>query len=429
MDGPSVKSLDELLSKCIHCGLCLPVCPTYSVTFNESSSPRGRIRLMRSFQAGELGLTDDFVDEMNFCLDCQACETACPAGVHYAPLVENARDVIVRSGREPWIGRTFRRFVLDSIFGSRRGMKIFNIAMRLFQKSGLREAIEQSNLLSIFSSTLNEEFGLLPWLEPRDFSAITPEVITPAGEVRGRVALLTGCLMNSAFARVHKDCVEVLVRNGYQVCVPKDQGCCGSLHAHNGERERSRQLAGKIIELFADERYDFIVVDSAGCAAFIKEYGGLFPTDDRRSRDGSTVARKTREITEFLVEVGYRFPSAPIDKRVTYHEACHLVHTQKISDQPRRLIGSIPGVDLAELPEATWCCGSAGIYNLMKYQDARKFLDQKTDHILGTKADIVLAANPGCHLQLEHGLRLKGSTCEVMHPVSLLNLSYKAEAH
>ncbi len=423
----SVRSLDELLSKCLHCGLCLPVCPTYAVTSDEKSSPRGRIRLIRSLQAHEIGLSDEFIDEMNFCLDCQACETACPAGVSYGPMVEDARNIITSSGREPRGTRFLRKFILNGIIGSARGRKIFNAALSLYQRSGLRDAVQESGILSLLPGTISLRHGLLPHVRGEGFLASTPAVITPYGQVRGRVALLAGCLMDTAFVDVHKDCAEVLLQNGFEVHIPKNQGCCGSLHAHNGEGEKARELARETVSVFSDDRFDAIVVNSAGCAAFMKEYSTLYPEGEEISGLARRVSAKTFEITEFLAGRTFRKPAGVIRKRVTYHDACHLVHTQKVFSQPRDVIRSVPGIDFVELPESTWCCGSAGIYNILRYDDARKFLDRKIANLENTGAEIVLTANPGCHLQLVHGLETSGLHCTVMHPVSLLNLSYKTE--
>jgi glycolate oxidase iron-sulfur subunit len=423
----SLKSLDELLNKCLHCGLCLPVCPTYNVASDEKSSPRGRIRLIRSVHGGDIDISKEFVEEMNFCLDCQACETACPAGVSYGMLVEDARNLIAQNGREPFVRSIFKKFILNYILASRVGMKTLSSVLRFYQYSGLREAVERSNVLRLVSERFAARHDLLPRIHGESFTDTMPEVLAPVGEVKGRVAFLTGCLMNTAFADVHKDCVEVLVRNGYEVHIPKRQVCCGSLHAHNGEKEESKRLAEENIEIFSNNLYDAIVVDSAGCAAFMKEYQTLFADDARYSVPAERVSSKTREITEFLVEHKFLKPTGLIDKRVTYHEACHLVHAQKISNQPREVIMSIPGIEFVELPESTWCCGSAGIYNVMRYDDSMIFLSRKMNNLDKTRAEIVLTSNPGCHLQLQHGIKNENLRCDVMHPVSLLNSSYKKE--
>lgn len=423
----SVRSLDQLLSKCLHCGLCLPVCPTYTVTCDEKSSPRGRIRLIRSLYADEIDVSDEFIDEMNFCLDCQACETACPAGVSYAPLVEDARNIITRSGREPFMTKIVRKFILNGILGSTLGRKIFHATLALYQHTGLREAVEKSDILMLLPGTIRFRHNLLPYVQTESFNASTPEVLTPPGAVKGKIAFLTGCLMDTAFADIHEDCVEVLLRNGFEVHLPKHQGCCGSLHAHNGEPEKARELAEANTRIFSDEKFDAIVVNSAGCAAFMKEYRNLFPDDQETRRQAERVSATTREITEFLVERNFRKPEGVIRKRVTYHDACHLVHAQKISAQPREIVRSVPGIEFVELPESTWCCGSAGIYNILRYDDASKFLSRKIGNLEKTGAEIVLTANPGCHLQITHGLHNSENPCLVMHPVTLLNSSYKLE--
>jgi glycolate oxidase iron-sulfur subunit len=421
-----LQSLDELLIKCMRCGMCLPVCPTYNLTFQEQSSPRGRIRLMRSLEAGELGITRGFVDEIYFCLDCQACQTACPAGVQYGTLVEEARETIAREHCDPFFLSMVKRFFLNGVLASSSRTKLAASMMRLYQRSGLREAVERSNILSLFSESLNAKHRLLPTASPQWFDESVEEVVRPEGEPRGRVAFLSGCIMNVAMADIHHDAVEVLVRNGFEVVIPRRQECCGSLHAHHGDFGTAKVLAKKNIDLFDGFTFDALVIDSAGCGAFMKEYGKVFADDPAYAAKAKRLSEKAKDISEFLVESGFKIPEKPYRKKVTYHEACHLVHTQKISQQPRELLQSIPGIEFIELPEATWCCGSAGIYNVVRYDDSMKMLQRKSENLRSTGAEIVVTANPGCHLQIQYGIQKFGlQECEVVHPVTLLNRAYK----
>lgn len=419
----------DILNRCIHCGMCLQSCPTYALTGLEISSPRGRIRLMKSVAEDKLPITEKFVDEMYFCLDCQACETVCPAGVQYGALVENARRLIAEGGKDPPRVKFIKKIFLNGVLASKRRLKFFAKLARLYEQSGLRDAMERSGILSIFSQKLEEKHALIPRARSRPFDETVPEVLKPkTGRVKGRVGFLTGCVMNIALPDVHQDTVEVLLACGFEVVIPKMQECCGSLHGHNGEVDGAKALARKNLDVFEHYEFDHLVVDSAGCTAFLKEYETLLADDEDYAEKALTFSSKVKDITEFLPEIELP-PLQAIHRRVTYHEACHLVHTQKISAQPRKLIQSIPGIEFVELPEATWCCGSAGIYNVVRFDDSMELLERKMNNLSGTGAEIVLTANPGCHLQLQYGIRKyasllgrkwQGMKMEVMHPVQLL---------
>jgi glycolate oxidase iron-sulfur subunit len=400
--------------------MCLPVCPTYAITQQEQSSPRGRIRLIRSVLDGSLAISETFADEMNFCLDCQACQTACPAGVKYGELVEESRQLVADKRLEPFAVRMVKRIFLRGILGSNARTKFFGRVLRLYQKCGLREAVEHSGILKLFPQNLHRRHLLLPHISETFFDDTVAEVVPAMGKQRGRVAFLSGCIMNIAFADVHHDCIDVLTANGYEVIIPKSQPCCGSLHGHNGDLTKAKELARSIINVFGTYTFDALVVDSAGCGAFLKEYERLFENDPDRKEAAAVLSQKTKDINEFLTEVGFSHPVRDMHCTVTYHEACHLVHTQNISKQPRQIISSVPGTEFVELPEATWCCGSAGIYNITRYEDSMKMLDRKIGNLVSTGADIVVTANPGCHLQLQYGIKNAGLACKVMHPVSLV---------
>lgn len=406
--------------------MCLPVCPTYAVTNAEQSSPRGRIRLMREMFAGNLDLSDELVDEMYFCLDCQACQTACPAGVQYGELVEETRSIISARKKDPYAVRWLRTLFLKGILASGWRTKLFARVMRLYQRSGLRDAIETSGILKIFPSAVGGQHAMLPSISTSFFNETTPEFAPCRGTLRGNVAFLTGCLMNVSFSEIHADAVEVLRHNGFNVHIPKGQVCCGSLLAHYGGEADAKLLARATIDTFERLDVDAIIVDSAGCAAYMKEYGRVFADDALYSGKADRISKKTRDMTEFLDEVGFTPPLKELRKRITYHDACHLVHTQKISRQPRAIIQSIPGVTFVELPESTWCCGSAGVYNIVRHEDSMKFLERKMENLRSTGAEIVVTGNPGCHLQLNYGIKKFGLKMEVMHPASLLRMAYSS---
>ena len=424
MGGSPYEALDDLLHKCIHCGMCLPVCPTYNITYQEQSSPRGRIRLMKSVHDGSLDLSSEFVHEMYFCLDCQACQTACPAGVEYGKLVEDARHLIGQHHKEPFLLHLIKSIVLR-ILSSKSMTKTAARCVRWYRKSGIFEAVERSAILSLVSDRLHAKHAMLPAISGEFFDESTPEVLLPAGKPRGRVAFLSGCVMNVVFSEIHRHAVGVLLANNFEVIIPKQQVCCGSLHNHNGEQEAAKDLARQNIDAFDSLQVDALVVDSAGCSAFLKEYGHLFADDVVYAAKAKRISESVKDITEFLSETGFTIPTAPLNKRITYHEACHLVHTQKISRQPRKLLQSIPGVEFLELPEATWCCGSAGIYNVTNFDDSMGMLERKMNNLISTNADIVVTANPGCHLQLQYGIKRRGLNAVVMHPVSLLFQAYR----
>lgn len=418
------QHLDNIYNKCLQCGLCLPTCPTYNIDLREESSPRGRIQLIHSVQNNELALSKIFVNEMYFCLDCRACETACPAGVRFGELIEESRNMISDKGHEPFILKLFKKIFLRWILTSTKRTKTAARILRAYQRCGLKEAVIESGLLRLFSDQLHEKHKLLPTIQDKFFDEEISEIIKPTGDIRGRVAFLSGCIMNVAFTDIHRDAVYVLIANGFEVVIPRGQVCCGSLHAHNGEINSAKFLARKNIEIFEKYQFDALVVDSAGCSAFMKEYSRIFAEDEEYVERAKIFSQKVKEITEFFSEVGLTMPVTFFNKKVTYHEACHLVHTQKISRQPRELIQSIPGIELIELPEATWCCGSAGIYNVVRYDDSMKILDRKIKNLESTGADIVVTANPGCHLQLQYGIERYGLNMQVMHPISLFHTVY-----
>ena len=425
---------DQIITSCMHCGLCLPTCPTYSLTGLEKSSPRGRIRLIKSVAEGELAITRGFVDEMNFCLDCQACETACPAGVKYGSLVEAARAQIFAHKHESLLSRTIKNIFMGWFFAARERFHLLAKFLRFYQRSGIKWVLEKSRLLRLIAPKLAKLQPLTPAISTTFSSIALSEVMPAYGEANHRVGFLTGCIMDVAYADVNIDTVELLREHGCDVVIPKQVSCCGSLHAHNGDMGRAREFARTIIKAFQSSEVETIVMNSAGCGAFMKEYGHLFHDDPVMREAAATISGKTEDLTEFLLAIGFRgsrenretTPSAFRGKRITYHDACHLVHTQKVMNQPRTLLQSIPGLDYAELPESTWCCGSAGIYNIVRYEDSMKLLERKVEKIREIAPDIVVTGNPGCMVQIAHGLRTKGLSVELMHTATFLRKACEA---
>lgn len=421
---------DDILAQCMHCGMCLPTCPTYSVTKLESSSPRGRIRLIKSVAEGKLEINSTFINEINFCLDCQACETACPAGVKYGSIVEAAREEVSIKNLEPLFVRLIRRGGLNFLLANQGLLKIVAKLLYIYQNSGLQGFLHKIGIFKIIGGNLGSVDSLSPEISKRFSSDMMHEIYTPSEPVRYRVLLPLGCLMDVAFADINSDTLELLLQHGCEVIIPRGQGCCGSLHVHNGEQRKGRELAKKTIELFSRYNYDFLISNSAGCGAFMKEYGHVFSEegnggDSELSKKAEEFSAKVKDISEFLAETGFRSENYEFEGKVTYHDACHLAHTQKITKQPREVLKSVRSIQFSELDEASWCCGSAGIYNVSRYDDALKFLVRKMENIKNNDSDVVIMANPGCMGQIKHGVKKFEQPVEVLHLATFLNRSYK----
>lgn len=425
-----LKNLDySVVQQCMHCGMCLPTCPTYDATKLERHSPRGRIALMRAIADDRLEATRTFAEEMYYCLGCLACVTACPAGVNYAELFEHARaevetQQLLNNPKRRWI----RGFTVKWLFMDHRRLTAVGRAMRLYQEVGLQDLVRRSGFLKLLPKRLQELEAMTPTVQPA-FSndLIAPVTPSAGGENRYRVAVLTGCAQDLIFSDVNRDTVEVLVRNGCEVHTPPDQPCCGSLHAHNGEWGLAQQLARRMIDLLPPERFDAIISNAGGCGSHLRHYAKLLEDDPAYAARARLWDTRLRDIHEFLVEKGWTPPAGDGQPamKVTYHESCHLSHGQRVVLQPRQVLRSIPGVDLVELPEATWCCGSAGIYNLTQPEMAGQLLERKVGHIRSTGATVVATANPGCLLQVINGCRAAGLEMRVVHPVTLLAEAYR----
>ena len=425
---PNVRLLgvlpnDDVLSQCIHCGMCLAVCPTYEMTKNERSSPRGRIKMIKSVARGEMEITKTFAEEMNFCLDCQACETACPAGVRYGSMVEAARVEVDNTGYRSSLYRFIKKLSLKVIVGSRANLKFISRLLRFYQNSFIRKLLHQSGVMKIISANLEEIDKLSPMVSEKFSDDIIPEITIPTGELKYKTAFLSGCLMNVMFAEINKDTVDVLQACNCEVFTPKDQICCGSLQAHNGDFDTAKNLAMHTIDVFDNYKFDYMISNSAGCGAFMKEYGHILSDDKKYSERAKSFSKRVKDVSEFLTETKLSLNLNSISENITYHDACHLAHTQKITDQPRKMLKSIPNVKYNELEEASWCCGSAGIYNIVHYEESMVILERKMENIRKTNAKVVLTGNPGCISQLRYGAKKFTVDVEVMHPVSLIKKS------
>jgi len=437
-----LKDLDySVVQQCMHCGLCLPTCPTYDATKLERNSPRGRIALMRAIADDRLEVTRTFAEEMYFCLGCLACQTACPAGVNYAELFEHARAEIEERGVLNSPRRNLiRDFTLRWLFMDLHRLELIGRALRLYQQLGLQTAIRRLGLTRLLPRRLRELEAMTPTICDR-FSAELIAPVTPAiGARKYRVAMLTGCAQDLTFSEVNRDTVEVLARNGCEVVTPPEQNCCGSLHAHNGEWRLAQELARRNLDQFPPERFDAIITNAGGCGSNLKHYAKLLADDPAYGRRAKLWDARVKDIHEWLVEIKFRSPAAGrstgvsiaesagrVDQLVTYHESCHLTHGQRVIAQPREVLRAIPGLKLVELTEANWCCGSAGIYNLTQPEMAGQLQRRKLEHIQATKALVVATANPGCLLQLIQGAAKEGLALRVVHPITLLAEAYRAE--
>lgn len=427
-----LQSIDySVLQQCMHCGMCLPTCPTYVETKLERNSPRGRISLMRAVADGELGVTKALSDEMYYCLGCLACQTACPAGVNYAELFETARAEVEQAQVDDGMQRGFWRWLsLNVIFMRPWLLRLIGRVLHVYQSTGLDALMRKLRFFGLMPSSLKKLEPQTPKIaEHFSDDLIWPEE-KPKADRGYRVGLLTGCIQDLAFSNINRDTADVLLANGCEVITPRSQSCCGSLHAHNGELELARELARRQIDSFDLEELDAIITNAGGCGSHLKTYGHLLHDDPFYAEKAKQWDKKVKDIHEWLVQIRFRKPAVGAGvSEVTYHESCHLCHGQKVVSQPRQILSSIPGLTLKELPESNWCCGSAGIYNITQPEQSQKLLTRKVENLRQAGAPVVATSNPGCHLQLANGLRSCGShPCqEVTQPVTLLAQAYRAE--
>jgi glycolate oxidase iron-sulfur subunit len=409
----------DLLSRCVHCGFCLPTCPTYAVLGVEMDSPRGRIKLMETVWDGRVDVASRaFTAHIDGCLDCRACETACPSGVEYGKLVEGARSQLELARKRGPLARLVRTFAFRVLLPRPSVLATFAHLSVIAKRLGAARVLRLVGL-----GRLADLLALVP---PTISSRGIPANYAAVGERRGRVALFTGCVMRAAFADTNAATARVLARNGIDVFIPLDQTCCGALHAHAGARGDSRDLARRNIAALEGLELDAFIVNAAGCGAHLKGYGWLLKDDlewrDRAERFSSRV----RDAAEHLVAVGLVAQPGPLRARATYDDPCHLLHGQRIKEQPRQLLAAIPGLELVPLVEADMCCGSAGTYNITQPELSKALLDRKIAHVLESGADLLVTANPGCQMQLEAGVRAAGSRISVVHLMDVLDRAYQS---
>jgi glycolate oxidase iron-sulfur subunit len=419
LHGLSVEGVDQ----CVHCGLCLAYCPTFSELGTEMDSPRGRIFLIKSLAEGRLTLGDATARHLSLCLDCRACETVCPAGVPYGRLIEAAKVAIERE-RPGGPGRRFFRWLnFALLLGHPRALALAAAALRAYQVSGLQALVRRSGFARLLPGTLAAWEALLPPLPPRAERAPLPPLVPAEGPPRARVAMLTGCVQSVLFGAHNRATARVLARAGCDVVIPEGQGCCGALHAHGGDHAGALALARRTIVAFEAAGADAVVVNTSGCGAHMKAYGQLLADDAAWAERARRFAAAVQDVSEFLARVPPTGPLRPVRMTVAYHDPCHVVHGQKIRSEPRALLARIPELRVVELAEADWCCGSAGLYNLTQPEMAARLLERKVRHVLASGAEAVVTANPGCILQIQAGLRAHGARARVLHIVELLDLA------
>ncbi len=413
-----------LFYECVHCGLCTSTCPTYVELGDENDGPRGRVYAMRLVAEGRLEINPRLRRHLDLCLDCRACETACPSGVHYGRVIEPFRLAMERADKSPakrfdW----FRHLVLLRLFPYRNRVRLAMTPVRIAQQLGLYTWLERIGLLKWVPGRLGQMVTLVP--PPVAPGPKLPSFLPAIGRRRARVAFFVGCVADAMFRHVHWATLRVLQHNGCDVLVPDGQGCCGAIHYHAADSEGARRMADANVRAFDLEEIDAVVVNHAGCGAMMKEYPLHWDDDGAPAR--KLLAEKVKDVNEFLDALGPVPPSGRVEAVATYHDACHLGHAQQITDPPRRLLGLIPGLELRSLPETEICCGSAGTYNLNQPEMADRLSRRKLENILSTKAQIVLTSNAGCLLQIMREVRRQRRPIAVMHPMELLDLSYRNE--
>ncbi len=414
----------EIIDTCVHCGFCLPVCPTYVLWNEEMDSPRGRIYLIKLANEGKAAINPQWVSHFDTCLGCMACMTACPSGVDYGKLIEATRAQIERKHERSASEKVYRRFIF-SLFTRPDRLKKLRLPLLAYQNSGMQALLRNTRLLKLLPKKLQTMEALLPRLPAGEATA---SVTSAQGAKRRRVGLLLGCVQREFFPQVNAATARVLAAEGCEVVAPPEQPCCGALLVHAGEEAAAMALARQTIEAFERADVDTIITNAAGCGSNLKEYGHLLRDDPEYAERAKEFAAKCKDVTELLAELEPRAQRHPLALRVAYHDSCHLQHAQGVRLQPRALLQRIPGLQLAEIPEPAICCGSAGIYNLVQPDAANALGDRKAQLITPLNADVVATGNPGCLLQLQSSLARTGRKTPVVHTIQLLDASLRGRS-
>ena len=414
----------DLLADCVHCGFCLPPCPTYTLWNRETDSPRGRIHLMKVALEGKAEITKEFARHFDTCLGCMACVTACPSGVQYDKLVEAARPQIERHVERPLGDRLFRGLIF-ALFPYPGRLRLVALNLWAYQRLGIQRMVRATGLLNLLPARLRAMEAMAPPISLGGVLSRMPAVIPAQGEPRRRVALLLGCVQRVFFNDVNAATARVLAAEGCDVVIPRAQGCCGALMMHSGLEQEAEAMARRFIDAFEPSlaNVDAIVINAAGCGSTLKEYGHLLRDDPEYASRAAALAEKCRDISEVLAELEPRAPRHPIKMRVAYHDACHLQHAQGVSAEPRQVLKAVPELEVCDVPEGGLCCGSAGIYNLVEPEAAGELGQRKAKNVLSTGADLIVSSNPGCLLQLGNALEREGRPLPTMHLVELIDAS------
>ncbi|MEA2719156.1 MAG: glycolate oxidase iron-sulfur subunit [Candidatus Eremiobacteraeota bacterium] len=409
----------DLIADCVHCGLCLPACPTYNSWGEEMDSPRGRIDLMKGFEDGTIPLDDVVAGHIDACLGCMACVTACPSGVRYDLLIEATRARVEENVTRAPDDRAFRDLVF-ALFPYPRRLRAMIPALWLGSKLGLTR-MAAGPLGKLLPPRLRQLATMAPAISLGDAFAKLPARTPAKGRRRARVALVAGCVQRAFFPNVNAATIRVLSAEGCEVLVPRGQGCCGALSLHSGRPDEAKRFARSLIARFEKAQVDAIIINAAGCGSTLKEYGEIFADDPAWRDRGQRFAAKVRDVNEYLATLEPRAPRKPLRFRVAYHDACHLAHAQRVRSQPRELLRTIPGLELLEIPNGDQCCGSAGTYNLFQPESAHEIGVRKVDNVQSVAPDLVASANPGCTLQMQSIFRERGVKLRAAHPIELLD--------
>lgn len=419
----------KLIDTCVHCGFCLSTCPSYRVIGKEMDSPRGRIYLMDAINEGEAALGEGTVQHFDSCLGCLACVTTCPSGVQYDKLIAATRPQVERNYQRSLPDNLYRKLIFN-LFPYPHRLRFLLAPLLLYQKLGFPKFFRATGLLKNINPRLGAMESLLPNVTLKSFVDTLPEVIPAKGKKRYRVGVILGCVQRLFFSNVNEATVRVLTANGCEVVIPKSQGCCAALPEHQGQKEQAQALARQMIDSFENTNVDFIIINAAGCGHTLKEYGHILEDDPNYREKAKAFAAKVKDAQEFLAAVGLTAELSPLtdgELTLVYQDACHLLHGQKISVQPRQLLRQIPGVKLREPIDAALCCGSAGVYNMLQPEVAEELGQQKVTNLLNTGAQLIASANPGCSLQITKHLQLQGKEIPLMHPMELLDYSIRGE--
>jgi len=413
-----------LIDECVHCGFCLPACPTYHNWGEEMDSPRGRIYLMKALHEKKIELTDKVRGHFDACLGCMSCVTACPSGVKYDRLIEDQRAEMERQKpRKP--GDRLFRAMLFALFPYPARLRALLYLQLVYVKTGLRWLLHKLGLFKIVKGRLAQLERVMPDVGARHISARLPVFSAATAPRRGRVALLAGCVQRVYFPGVNEATIRVLNAEGYDVVLPEGQGCCGALSLHVGREDESKALAREMIELFLHEPVDAVVINSAGCGSHMKTLGRLFRDEPDHAERAHRFDVLVKDVTEFLAGIEPVAERHPVPVRAAMHDACHLRHAQRIIEQPRKLLRAIPGLTLLEVPDAEQCCGSAGVYNLIQPESADQIGTRKVENVLSVSPELLVSGNPGCTLQIQAKLRDRGLELAALHPIELLDLSIR----